>query len=174
MRKIHGIWTYLFIHELKDPSWGLPRVLGFSWGFPGGFQGFFWDSLGFPGSCEIFCLDPRRSMYLTICPASSKIPQQENKNLMCTTNPVQVVVVVLVKSTEGTAPLPHFLRRLVNPIQRGGGAILYTTNYSLPLMIFTSFLKNQFGKIKCDGLDFLVYYCLRSLQKSILKLIFAG
>ena len=41
----------------------------------------------------------------------------------------------------------------------------------LPLLICTQFLKNQFGKIKFGELDF---YCLCSLQKSILKLIFSG
>ena len=40
-----------------------------------------------------------------------------------------------------------------------------------PLLINTVFLKNEFEKIKFDKLDF---YCLRSLQKSIQKLIFAG
>ena len=50
---------------------------------------------------------------------------------------------------------------------------------STGLLICTRFLKNQFGKIKFDELDFLVYfnldfYCLCSLQNSISKLIFAG
>ena len=51
---------------------------------------------------------------------------------------------------------------------------------SIPLLICTWFLKNQFGKTKLDGhrTGFFVYfelnfYCLCSLQKSILKLIFA-
>ena len=52
-----------------------------------------------------------------------------------------------------------------------------TPSDSIPLLIYTWFLKNQFGKIKFDELDLLVYfeldfYCQCSLQKSILKLIF--